>query len=113
MMEFICICCPRGCHLVVDEKKKTLTGYSCPRGASYGLQEAISPTRTVCSTVVISGASVVRLPVKTDKPIPKGKIDDVMKEINKVRVKSPIKIGEIIIKNVCETGSNIVATKSL
>ena len=25
MKELICICCPRGCHLKVDEEKKEVT----------------------------------------------------------------------------------------
>jgi len=40
MTELICITCPKGCHLRVDEEKGfAVTGNSCPRGAEYGRNE--------------------------------------------------------------------------
>ena len=77
MKELICICCPRGCHLKVDEEKKEVTGNACPRGKEYGINEVTNPVRVVTSTVKITGANLRRLPVKTDKPIPKGKIFEI------------------------------------
>ena len=41
MKELICITCPRGCHLKVDEENMTVTGNSCNRGKEYGLNEVI------------------------------------------------------------------------
>lgn len=47
MKELICIVCPRGCHLKVDEANDyAVTGNSCPRGAEYGATSA--PTRRAC-----------------------------------------------------------------
>ena len=41
MTELICITCPKGCHLRVDEEKGfAVTGNSCPRGAEYGRNES-------------------------------------------------------------------------
>lgn len=111
--ELICIVCPRGCHLKVDIDGKNVTGNNCKRGFVYGLNEVISPTRVVTSTVKIKGVKGTVLPVKTQDAIPKEKIFEIMKEINKVEVNLPIKIGEIIIKNILDTGVNIVATKSI
>lgn len=111
--ELICIVCPKGCHLKVDVDNKNVTGNSCKRGFAYGLNEVISPTRVVTSTVRIEDITGCVLPVKTENAIPKEKIFDVMKEINKVEVKLPIKIGQVIIENILDTGVNIVATKSI
>ena len=37
MRELICITCPKGCHLKVDEENDyKVTGNGCPRGAIYG-----------------------------------------------------------------------------
>ena len=37
MTNIICITCPKGCHLSVDEENGyAVTGNSCPRGAEYG-----------------------------------------------------------------------------
>ena len=52
MKELICIVCPQGCHLKVDEENGcAVTGNSCPRGAEYGKAELTHPTRVVTSTV--------------------------------------------------------------
>lgn len=112
MKELICICCPRGCHLQVDDNLN-VTGNFCPRGAKYGKEEISNPTRVVTSTVRISNAELAMCPVKTENPIPKGKIFDVMKSINEVRISAPVKIGDIIIPNVCGTGVNVISTRDM
>ena len=112
MKEIICITCPKGCHLKVDEETFAVTGNSCPRGAVYGANELRSPVRVVTSTVIVEGPAR-RLPVKTDRPIPKGKMFEVMAEINRLRVKPPVKVGDVLIPNVAGTDGNVVATKSL
>lgn len=112
MKEFICIVCPRGCHLKVDDEMN-VTGNTCPRGKVYALNEITNPTRMITSTVAIESVELHRVPVMTSKPIPKGKIFDVMGEINKVRVKAPIKIGDVIIKNVLGLDSDIIATRDI
>lgn len=111
MKELICIVCPKGCHLEVDIENEKVSGNTCKRGEIYGLNEVKNPTRIVTSTIRIKKGSVV--PVKTDNPIPKGMIFEVMQEINKVSVMPPVKVGDILIENILETGVNIVATKSV
>ncbi len=112
MKELICITCPKGCHLKVDEESFAVTGNSCPRGAVYGENELRNPVRVVTSTVIAEGPAR-RLPVKTDRPIPKGRIFEVMDEIAKLRVKPPVTVGDILIPNVAGTDGNVVATKNL
>ena len=113
MRSLICICCPKGCHLEVDEENKTVKGNTCPRGKEYGLNEVINPVRVLTSTVKIKGASLNRLPVKTSKPIPKGMIMDVMHVIEGIEVESPVKLGDKLVENVLETGSDIIACRNL
>ena len=39
MRELICITCPKGCHLKVDEENDyKVTGNGCPRGKSVRIQ---------------------------------------------------------------------------
>lgn len=113
MRNLICITCPRGCHLTVDEEKKTVSGNSCKRGEVYGLQEVLDPKRVITSTVVIEGADLKRLPVRTDKPISKNLMIDVMRVLDKVIVKSPVKCGDIIVKNILDTDVNIISSRDL
>ena len=40
--EFICIVCPRGCHIKVD-KQNAISGNSCKRGETYVINELTNP----------------------------------------------------------------------
>jgi CxxC motif-containing protein len=112
-MNMICICCPKGCHLEVDvDNNYEVSGNSCPRGKEYGKAEAISPVRTVTSSVYIQGSTTDKCPVKTDQPIPKAMMFDVMNEILDAKITAPAYIGDVIIEKVCGTDANIVVTKN-
>lgn len=63
--------------------------------------------------MLIESNTISRLSVKTSKPIPKGKIFEVMNEINKIKVKTPIYIGDIVLENVLGLDVNIVATRTV
>ena len=110
--ELTCIVCPRGCHLIVDEDLK-VTGNSCPRGEAYGKQEVTDPRRTVTSTVRVDSCEFAVLPVKTKGEISKAKIFDVMEEINKFHAHVPVHIGDVLIKNIADSGVDLVATRTL
>ena len=112
MKELTCIVCPRGCHLVVDDHKN-VTGNFCPRGAKYAVNELTHPVRMLTSTVKIDSKNEDRLPVKTRVAISKDLIFKAMEEINKVSVKAPIFIGDVIIKNVANSGVDVIATKEI
>lgn len=109
--ELICIVCPRGCHLVVDENLN-VTGNTCKRGEAYGKNEVTHPTRTVTSTVRLEGGTLSRLPVKTSQPIPKDRIFDVMAAINQIRVSAPVAMNAVLLPNVLGTGADVLATRT-
>lgn len=114
MKELICITCPRGCHLKVDEENGyEVTGNSCPRGKEYGFNEVTNPKRVVTSTVRTDSDSYPRCPVKTNGAIPKEKMFEAMKLLDDVVLKTPIKEGQSIIKNLFDTGIDFVATKTI
>ncbi len=114
MKELICIVCPQGCHLKVDEENGcAVTGNSCPRGAEYGKMELTHPTRVVTSTVRCEGGLYPRCPVKTDRAIPKELMFRVMEALDNVTLTAPIQVGQVVAENVCGTGANVVASRSL
>lgn len=114
MKKLICICCPKGCHLTVDEQMDyKVSGNSCERGAEYGRNECIAPTRVVTSTVVVVGGGYPRCPVKTAAPIPKDRIFDVMAALDTVRLTAPVSVGQVIIPDVAGTGVSIVAARTI
>lgn len=113
MTNLICITCPKGCHLSVDENNDyAVTGNACPRGAEYGRNEMLHPVRVITSTVRLTGGAQPRLPVKTDKPLPKGKMFDCMALLDEVTAKAPVRVGDVLLANICGTDVNIVATKN-
>ena len=114
MTDLICIVCPKGCHLKVDEENGyKVTGNGCPRGAAYGEKELVNPTRVITSTVRVEAKTARRVPVKTASDIPKGKIYDIMKELDKVTMKAPVAIGDVVIPNVLGLGVDVVACKKV
>lgn len=110
-----CIVCPMGCRMTVSNINDgyKVEGNTCKRGAKYAVEEITNPKRVITSTVRIEGAYLNLLPVKTDGPVPKELMMNVMDLLDKVKVQSPVKVGDIIIKDVLRTGINIVSTKSL
>ena len=114
MKELICIVCPKGCHLRVDEERGfAVTGNGCQRGAEYGRIELTNPTRVVTSTVRVTGAAHPRCPVKTNRPIPKGLIFEAMRALDGVELTAPVHTGQVVVKDVCHAGADFVATREL
>ncbi|MCH3973162.1 MAG: DUF1667 domain-containing protein [Oscillospiraceae bacterium] len=114
MKEVICICCPKGCHLQVDEEHDyKVTGNGCPNGLAYGKEEITNPTRIVTSTVRVTGGIHPRCPVKTDKAVPKKLVPAVMEALNDIDLKAPAAGGAVVIEHVCGTDANIVTTRSI
>ena len=108
--ELTCIACPLGCNLTVELDGKeiiSVTGNTCPRGKEYAVNECTCPVRTVTTTVRCEDGGMVS--VKTAKPIPKDKMLEAMKIINKTVAKAPISVGDIIIEDLF--GSPVVATQ--
>ena len=114
-MELVCINCPMGCHLTATEVNGEIqvTGNTCPRGKQYAINEMTNPMRTLTTTVKIKGGLHEALPVITSCQIPKGKMFDVMKALKGVEVNAPVKVGDVIVKNVCGLEADIIASRTM
>jgi len=111
--NLVCIVCPVGCDMEASiscGKVISVSGNRCKRGVKYAEEECTNPVRTLTSTVRIIGGESLILPVKSGKPLPKGKIMECMEEINKCVVSAPVEVGDIIVKGILGTDINIVAT---
>lgn len=113
MRDIICTTCPKGCRISIDEVCDTVTGNACPRGAEFARSEVLHPARIITSTVWIEGSVIPRLPVKTDRPIPKEKMFACMALLRTIHAQAPVHNGAILATNILGTGANIVATKTL
>lgn len=51
--------------------------------------------------------------MKTDNPIPKYSISEAVKEINKLVIKAPVRRGDVVSKNLCGLGVDVIATRSI
>ena len=114
--KITCIICPIGCRMQVKTHGKKIgiiEGNKCKKGAEYAQEEVLNPRRVLTSSVLILGGELPIVSVKTLHPIQKEKISDALAEIKRSVVNAPIRSGEIVIKNVADTGINIVATKTV
>lgn len=112
MKELICIMCPKGCHLTVDDELN-VTGNTCPRGVTYGKQEVTDPRRYLTSTVRLESKNYARLPVISSGDLPKDKVSEVVKYLDTVVVKAPVKVKEVVVKDVLGLGVDILATRTI
>ncbi len=112
MKDLTCIVCPRGCRLLVDDEMN-VKGNFCPRGKQYAISELTNPVRTITSSIKVSNREYTLVSVKTTNPVPKDRIFDVMKEIDKLSVKAPVRIGDIVKKGILGLDSDIVITKNI
>ncbi|AFK21646.1 DUF1667 domain-containing protein [Pyrococcus sp. ST04] len=109
--RFTCIVCPLSCTIEVEMeggKIKDIKGYTCPRGKEWAIEEVINPKRVVMSVVPVEGGKLPTVSVKTERPIPKDKIPELMSMLAKIKVKAPVKIGDVIAEF---EGVKIIATR--
>lgn len=111
--ELICISCPMGCHLKVDVENKTVEGNTCKSGEIYGINEVTNPVRVITSTVKVIEGDLPVLPVKTKEPVPKDMNFKIMEALKEIQVAAPIKVGDVIVENILETGVDVVATRNI
>jgi CxxC motif-containing protein len=133
---YLCIGCPLGCRLEVEERVAPsdptadsagagegheqgageiveVRGFACKRGEEYARQEHRSPQRTVTATVAISGARWARLPVRSAGPVPKDLVLPICRRLARVQVAAPVKLGQTLVADVLGTGVDIVAARSM
>lgn len=111
-IEMICINCPLGCALTVerDGDNFKVSGNTCPRGEKYAVNELTHPVRTLTTTVAVANREGAYLPVKTAKPISKGKLFEAMALVNSTKAQAPVKIGDVIIENMLGEADLVAAS---
>ena len=105
-----CIECPIGCEITVEiigEKVIDIQGNTCIRGKKYAESEVVCPKRVVTTTVRADDGEMI--PVKTDKPVKKEKIFEVIEKINGIKCTKTVKQGGILLENVSD-GANVIVT---
>lgn len=115
--QLICIVCPLGCRvrLTIDNKGNIVeaTGNECKKGKEYAENECVNPVRVLVGTMSTEGSKHRTLPVRTNNPIPKGKLLEAYRSLAGVKVKPPIKVGQVIVSNIFDTEADVIATGEL
>ncbi len=113
--NLICVSCPLGCPIEVEIENGeilSVTGNTCKRGDAYARDELTNPVRSLTTTVKLIGGALPVVPVKSSKPVPKDKMFDCMKLINEASIEAPVKIGDVVIKDILGSGADIVVTNN-
>lgn len=113
--QITCINCPVGCRMQVTVENGEVvkvTGNTCKRGEAYAHQECVAPQRMVTAVIAVADRKTP-VSVKTRTPIPKVKIFECMKQLAATQVKAPVHMGDVVCANVCGTGVDVIATKTV
>jgi len=116
LSHYLCIGCPLGCRLEVEAEDRAIVevrGFSCKRGKEYAEQEHTDPRRMVTSSVRVTHGLWARLPVKTNRPVPKDQVRAVCRVLRQVTTVAPVSMGDVILVNVLNTGADVVATRDM
>lgn len=127
--EIICIVCPKGCKISARLRSENaasyeISGHSCTRGYEYAISECTNPVRTLTTTVRLlcgegdgvrhtGGIRPVLVPVKSSAPLPKDLLKECMKAVNSAAARPPVRIGDVIIRDILGTGADIIATANI
>lgn len=109
--RFICTVCPVGCEIdtVTDDTGNiTLSGNSCKRGEAYVRAELTDPQRTVTTTVMRCDG--VPVSVRTDKPVPRRLMLQIMDILSKASAPADVRPGDVLTADILGTGADIVVT---
>ncbi len=114
--EIICIVCPIGCriHVAVDEGRVTeLIGNACQRGTEYASREAVAPQRVLTTSIRIDGGTLPLVSVRSNRPVPRDRMLDVVAAIRSMVVSAPVAAGSIVAHNVLGLEVDLVATRTV
>lgn len=118
-LQFNCTTCPSECLLTVEVERdsndavatvRSVTGNSCPRGYKFAHQELTCPMRVFTTTVAISSGDESLLPVRTAEAIPLALHAQAMDLIRGLTVDAPIRMGDVVLKNLLDTNINLIAS---
>jgi CxxC motif-containing protein len=115
--HYLCIGCPLGCRLEVETDEEgdvvEVRGFACRKGKVFGEREHVDPRRLVATTVAVDGGRWPRLPVHVTDPIPKGRVVELCRTLRAVRVRAPVRLGQVIARDPLGTGVDVVASRDM
>jgi CxxC motif-containing protein len=113
-VELVCIACPIGCRLTVTsgiEGDAEVAGNRCPRGETYGKEEVLAPRRIVTATVPTRSGSFPCAPVRTDRPLARELIPQLLRTLYGQTADLPVRQGDALIDDF--HGVRVLFTRTL
>lgn len=114
--RFTCTACPIGCALCVSlsgGKIDKVEGNLCPRGENWAKTEIEKPMRLFTTTVRVKGGRLPVCPVRTREAVPKKRLFEIARCVAQLEVEAPIRLGQVLLENVCGTGVPLVSCRDL
>ena len=114
--EFICIVCPNSCRISVEyegTKIKDIKGEKCSKGKDYVKNEITNPLRVFTGSILVEDGDFPLVSVKTTTPIPKKYLKKVGEVSHRIKVKAPIKIGQVVASNLLGKKIDLIATREI
>ncbi|WP_051280803.1 FAD-dependent oxidoreductase [Anaerovorax odorimutans] len=113
--QITCILCPTGCQISICKTSSSgdsyeITDFGCHKGEAFALEEYTNPQRTVTTSVKLNGGIRPLLPVRTDKPISKKLIPEVIAIARKFSCDAPISPGKVLIKNIAGSDADLISS---
>lgn len=112
----VCTLCPNGCEVeaeYTDRQNVSISGNRCDRGYEYTINECFDPRRTFTGSVDITGTGRRRMPVRSNKPIPKDSMLACAEQLKKIRLEAPVSAGYVVLHNIFDSGADIVTTMGM
>jgi len=91
---------------------ESLEGAACRRGRESCIQEVLDPRRMLSTTVRLRHADRPLLPVRTCVPIPRDRIPQAMGQLREIAVEAPVRMGDVVFRDLAGTGIDVVAAES-
>ena len=113
---FTCIVCPNGCEIEAEYEGTqvlSVTGHLCAKGKTYVTQELVAPRRTIATSVRVVGGALPLASVRLTNAVPKSRIFDVMREINRHTLTAPVRIGDVLVANILGLDSDVIVTRNV
>ncbi|MDJ0955182.1 MAG: DUF1667 domain-containing protein [Acidimicrobiia bacterium] len=115
--QYLCIGCPLGCRLEVDEDPAgdivEIRGFSCRKGKTFAEREHTDPRRMITTTVGVTGGLWARLPVHATEEMPKHQMWDVIDLLRTVSVTAPVAMGDVVVAGILGSEVDVVASRDM
>ena len=111
---YTCICCPIGCTMeveIVNGEMVRVRGNRCIKGKEWIIDELKEPKRTLITVIRVKNGILPTISVKTSSPIPKRKIQELIKILAHMEIEAPVHVGDVILNHPLNIDTQIIATR--